>query len=99
MDFRGTFANSKDPQQSSVREELICRKGRGVFSALEMKYPTCVFLSLVGLLTVAVIPLSLGEMYTSLLNVKQAISVERKLIDYLKTYIDRELERLEDIQR
>ncbi|XP_038549486.1 prolyl 4-hydroxylase subunit alpha-3 isoform X2 [Micropterus salmoides] len=64
-----------------------------------MKYPTCVFLSLVGLLTVAVIPLSLGEMYTSLLNVKQAISVERKLIDYLKTYIDRELERLEDIQR
>ncbi|XP_031590793.2 prolyl 4-hydroxylase subunit alpha-3 isoform X1 [Oreochromis aureus] len=40
-----------------------------------------------------------GEMYTSLLNVKQAISVERKLIDYLRTYIDHELDRLEDIKR
>ncbi|GLD53444.1 prolyl 4-hydroxylase subunit alpha-3 [Lates japonicus] len=38
-------------------------------------------------------------MYTSLLNVKQAISVERKLIDYLRIYIDHELERLEDIKR
>ncbi|KAK1900529.1 Octopamine receptor 1 [Dissostichus eleginoides] len=38
-------------------------------------------------------------MYTSLLNVKQAISVERKLIDYLKTYIDHESERLEDVKR
>ncbi|KAI9547871.1 hypothetical protein NQZ68_012888 [Dissostichus eleginoides] len=52
-----------------------------------------------SLLTVAVIPVSLGEMYTSLLNVKQAISVERKLIDYLKTYIDHESERLEDVKR
>ncbi|XP_075956781.1 prolyl 4-hydroxylase subunit alpha-3-like [Anarhichas minor] len=38
-------------------------------------------------------------MYTSLLNVKQAIGVERKLIDYLRTYIDHESERLEDIKR
>ncbi|KAK1899611.1 Prolyl 4-hydroxylase subunit alpha-3 [Dissostichus eleginoides] len=38
-------------------------------------------------------------MYTSLLNVKQAISVERKLINYLKTYIDHESERLEDVKR
>ncbi|XP_070685651.1 prolyl 4-hydroxylase subunit alpha-3 [Pempheris klunzingeri] len=38
-------------------------------------------------------------MYTSLLNVKQAISVEQKLIDYLRTYIDQEVERLEDIKR
>ncbi|XP_041797044.1 prolyl 4-hydroxylase subunit alpha-3 [Chelmon rostratus] len=38
-------------------------------------------------------------MYTSLLNVKQAISVERKLIDHLRTYIDHEVERLEDIKR
>ncbi|KAK1899491.1 Prolyl 4-hydroxylase subunit alpha-3 [Dissostichus eleginoides] len=38
-------------------------------------------------------------MYTSLLNVKQAISVERKLIDYLKTYIDHESERLQDVKR
>ncbi|XP_051254366.1 prolyl 4-hydroxylase subunit alpha-3 isoform X1 [Dicentrarchus labrax] len=63
-----------------------------------MKYPACVYVSW-GLLTVAVIPVSVGEMYTSLLNVKQAISVERKLIDYLRTYIDHELERLEDIKR
>ncbi|XP_071767515.1 prolyl 4-hydroxylase subunit alpha-3 [Centroberyx gerrardi] len=52
-----------------------------------------------GLLTSAVVPVSLGEMYTSLLNVKQAINVERKLINYLGTYIDHELERLEDIKR
>uniref|UniRef100_A0A3Q2PG37 Prolyl 4-hydroxylase subunit alpha-3 n=1 Tax=Fundulus heteroclitus TaxID=8078 RepID=A0A3Q2PG37_FUNHE len=38
-------------------------------------------------------------MYTSLQNVKQAIHVERKLIDYLRTYIDNEMERLEDIKR
>ncbi|XP_059187436.1 prolyl 4-hydroxylase subunit alpha-3 isoform X2 [Centropristis striata] len=63
-----------------------------------MKFPTCVYFSW-SLLAVAVIPVSLGEMYTSLLNVKQAISVERKLIDYLKTYIDHESERLEDIMR
>ncbi|XP_034720055.1 prolyl 4-hydroxylase subunit alpha-3 isoform X2 [Etheostoma cragini] len=69
-----------------------------LLSALEMKHPTwlCFIWSL---LTVAVIPVSLGEMYTSLLNVKQAISVERKLIDYLRVYIDHEFERLEDIKR
>ncbi|KAK9521083.1 hypothetical protein VZT92_020920 [Zoarces viviparus] len=63
-----------------------------------MMYPTRVYLSW-SLLAVAVIPVSLGEMYTSLLNVKQAIGVERKLIDYLRTYIDHESERLEDIKR
>ncbi|XP_041665794.1 prolyl 4-hydroxylase subunit alpha-3 isoform X2 [Cheilinus undulatus] len=47
----------------------------------------------------SVVHVSVGEMYTSLLNIKQAISVERKLIDYLKTYIDYELERLEDVKR
>lgn len=66
---------------------------------LEMKkLSTCVYFSW-ALLTAAVIPVSVGEMYTSLLNVKQAISVERKLIDYLRTYLDHELERLEDIKR
>ncbi|XP_043976332.1 prolyl 4-hydroxylase subunit alpha-3 [Gambusia affinis] len=40
-----------------------------------------------------------GEMYTSLQNVRQAIDVERKLIDYLRTYIDSEQQRLEDIKR
>lgn len=63
-----------------------------------MKCLARVYLSL-GLLTVAVLPLSVGEIYTSLLNVKQAIGVEQKLIDYLRTYIDNELERLEDIRR
>uniref|UniRef100_A0A3Q3XDH7 Prolyl 4-hydroxylase subunit alpha-3 n=1 Tax=Mola mola TaxID=94237 RepID=A0A3Q3XDH7_MOLML len=37
-------------------------------------------------------------MYTSLLNVKQAINIEQKLIDYLGTYIDHELERLDDVK-
>lgn len=46
-----------------------------------------------------VIHVSVGEMYTSLLNIQQAMSVERKLIDSLRTYIDQELERLEDIKR
>ncbi|XP_056138769.1 prolyl 4-hydroxylase subunit alpha-3 [Lampris incognitus] len=40
-----------------------------------------------------------GEMYTSLLNVKQVIDVERRLMGFLRTYIDQELERLEDIKR
>ncbi|XP_047449776.1 prolyl 4-hydroxylase subunit alpha-3 [Mugil cephalus] len=62
-----------------------------------MKHPARVyFLLVVG---AALLPGASGEMYTSLLNVKQAISVERKLIDYLRTYIDRELEWLEDIRR
>ncbi|XP_076002077.1 prolyl 4-hydroxylase subunit alpha-3 [Genypterus blacodes] len=52
-----------------------------------------------ALLTPAVIPVCAAEMYTSLLNVKQAINVERKLINDLRTYIDRESERLEDIKR
>ncbi|KAM3875103.1 prolyl 4-hydroxylase subunit alpha-3 [Diretmus argenteus] len=52
-----------------------------------------------GLLTAAVVPVCVGEMYTSLLNVKQGINVERKLINHLGTYIDREVERLEDIKR
>ncbi|XP_060929655.1 prolyl 4-hydroxylase subunit alpha-3 [Limanda limanda] len=51
------------------------------------------------LLGCAVLTVSAGEMYTSLLNVRQAISVERKLIDDLRTYIDHEFERLQDIRR
>ncbi|KAM6933811.1 prolyl 4-hydroxylase subunit alpha-3 [Xenentodon cancila] len=63
-----------------------------------MKGPACVYF-LRGVVIAAVIPRCVGEMYTSLLNVKQAISVERRLIDYLRTYIDHEMERLEDIRR
>eukprot|EP00064_Thunnus_orientalis_P012006 superscaffoldBa00001794_g12039 len=63
-----------------------------------MKCIACVYINW-GLLASAVIPVCVGEMYTSLLNVKQAISVERKLINYLRTYIDHEVERLEDIKR
>ncbi|XP_072248287.1 prolyl 4-hydroxylase subunit alpha-3 [Leuresthes tenuis] len=63
-----------------------------------MKNPPRVYF-ICALVIVSVIPKSVGEMYTSLLNVKEAISVERKLIDYLRTYIDHELERLEDVKR
>ncbi|XP_054650244.1 prolyl 4-hydroxylase subunit alpha-3 isoform X2 [Dunckerocampus dactyliophorus] len=50
-------------------------------------------------LSCSVVQMCAGEMFTSLLNVRQAISLERKLIDDLKTYIDHERERLEDIKR
>ncbi|XP_041734268.1 prolyl 4-hydroxylase subunit alpha-3 [Coregonus clupeaformis] len=56
-------------------------------------YSVCVIINMI------LIPLSFGEMYTSLLNVKQAINVERQLIDHLETYIEHESERLEDIKR
>uniref|UniRef100_A0A674EI11 Prolyl 4-hydroxylase subunit alpha-3 n=1 Tax=Salmo trutta TaxID=8032 RepID=A0A674EI11_SALTR len=56
-------------------------------------YSACVIISVI------LMPLSFGEMYTSLLNVKQAINVERQLIDHLETYIEHESERLEDIKR
>lgn len=35
-----------------------------------------------------------GEMYTSLLNVKQAMNVESQCIDNLETYIEHDSERL-----
>ncbi|RVE65069.1 hypothetical protein OJAV_G00131780 [Oryzias javanicus] len=63
-----------------------------------MKHPAkmCLFWASV----IAVLLLGCGaEMFTSLQNVKQAISVERKLMENLKTYIDQEQERLEDIRR
>ncbi|KAK7883076.1 hypothetical protein WMY93_029250 [Mugilogobius chulae] len=40
-----------------------------------------------------------AEIYTSLVNVKDAISAERKLIESLKSYIDQESDRLQDIRR
>lgn len=52
-----------------------------------------------SLVAVAVTPACVGEMYTSLLNVRQAVAVERRLIEHLRTYIDRELERLDDVRR
>lgn len=69
---------------------------QSVRSVLDMKF-SAGLLYICALLSV--IRVSVGEMYTSLLNVKQAISVERKLIDHLRTYIDHELERLDDIRR
>ncbi|XP_015239359.1 PREDICTED: prolyl 4-hydroxylase subunit alpha-3 [Cyprinodon variegatus] len=50
-------------------------------------------------LTTALASIAAGEIFTSLQNVRQAILVERKLIGYLRTYIDSELERLRDIRR
>lgn len=70
--------------------------GRSAGPVSHMKFSACVFWSL---LAAAAMPVCEGEMYTSLLNVKQAITVERRLIDHLRTYIDRELERLDDIRR
>ncbi|XP_072546874.1 prolyl 4-hydroxylase subunit alpha-3 isoform X2 [Salminus brasiliensis] len=42
---------------------------------------------------------SLGEMYTSMMSVKQAILSERQLVPYLQTYIEHETQRLEDVKR
>ncbi|KAJ8403876.1 hypothetical protein AAFF_G00347440 [Aldrovandia affinis] len=40
-----------------------------------------------------------GEMYTSVRNVQQAISVERELLNHLRTYIEDETLRLHDMKR
>lgn len=77
------------------RADTSC-SGRSGGPVSHMKFSACVFWSL---LAAAATPVCVGEMYTSLLNVKQAITVERRLIDHLRTYIDRELERLDDIRR
>ncbi|XP_058270169.1 prolyl 4-hydroxylase subunit alpha-3 [Hemibagrus wyckioides] len=42
---------------------------------------------------------SLGEVYTSMMSIKQNILSERQLIDHLRRYLDRETQRLEDIKR
>ncbi|XP_046718128.1 prolyl 4-hydroxylase subunit alpha-3 isoform X2 [Silurus meridionalis] len=42
---------------------------------------------------------SLGEVYTSMRSVKQAISSERHLVDHLGKYLDQETQRLEIIKR
>lgn len=53
-----------------------------------------------SLLTVTcVVNMVSAEMFTSLLNVQQVIRVEEKLVHHLRTYIDQELQRLEDIRR
>uniref|UniRef100_A0A3Q3A9I8 Prolyl 4-hydroxylase subunit alpha-3 n=1 Tax=Kryptolebias marmoratus TaxID=37003 RepID=A0A3Q3A9I8_KRYMA len=59
-----------------------------------MKNPAC----LCFLWTFALIRRSGGEMFTSLQTVKQAIRAEGKLIDHLRTYIDQEAERLQDVR-
>lgn len=81
--------------QSTPGRDTSC-SGRSGGPASHMKFSACVFWSL---LAAAAMPACVGEMYTSLLNVRQAITVERRLIDHLRTYIDRELERLDDIRR
>ena len=100
LDSSGTFTRPEAPQSRSgqTREEPELLRGGRREDGLKMKFPSCVLLS-VTLLTVAVVPVCVGEMYTSLLNVRQAISVERRLIDYLRTYIDHEVERLQDVKR
>ncbi|XP_006628156.3 prolyl 4-hydroxylase subunit alpha-3 isoform X1 [Lepisosteus oculatus] len=46
-----------------------------------------------------VVPPSLGEIYTSVVNVQKAISVEKELLSHLRTYIEDETLRLNDIKR
>uniref|UniRef100_A0A9R1SRB6 Prolyl 4-hydroxylase subunit alpha-3 n=2 Tax=Cyprinus carpio TaxID=7962 RepID=A0A9R1SRB6_CYPCA len=41
---------------------------------------------------------SFGEMFTSVMSVKQAVFAERQLIDYLRTYLENEIQRLDDIK-
>lgn len=72
--------------------------GATAAAASQMNWSTCVYYCW-SLMAVAVMPACVGEMYTSLLNVKQAIAVERRLIEHLRTYIDHELERLDDVRR
>lgn len=99
VDFAGTFAIFKLSKQTEFRHQPLLQGERiCVHSVWEMKCSTCLYYCW-GFLAVAVFPVSAGEIYTSLLNVKQAISVERRLIDYLRIYIDHELERLNDIKR
>lgn len=82
--LREALRKLRNGEWSSLRAEMKCR-ARVYF--------------LWGFTIATVISACVGEMFTSLLNVKQAISAERKLIDYLRTYIDHELERLDDIRR
>uniref|UniRef100_A0A8C1VB95 Prolyl 4-hydroxylase subunit alpha-3 n=1 Tax=Cyprinus carpio TaxID=7962 RepID=A0A8C1VB95_CYPCA len=42
---------------------------------------------------------SFGEIFTSVMSVKQAVFAERQLIDYLRTYLENEIQRLDDIKR
>ncbi|XP_043115248.1 prolyl 4-hydroxylase subunit alpha-3 isoform X3 [Puntigrus tetrazona] len=42
---------------------------------------------------------SFGEMFTSMMNVQQAAFAERQLIDCLRTYLENETQRLDDIKR
>ncbi|XP_061073642.1 prolyl 4-hydroxylase subunit alpha-3 [Conger conger] len=45
------------------------------------------------------VPPLFGEMYTSVKNMQQAISVEKELLNHLRTYIQDETLRLNDIKR
>ncbi|CAN9510847.1 unnamed protein product [Ophioblennius macclurei] len=40
-----------------------------------------------------------GEMFTSLLSVQKAVGVERKLMEELEIYVEKEMERLQDLRR
>ncbi|XP_030633522.1 prolyl 4-hydroxylase subunit alpha-3-like [Chanos chanos] len=55
--------------------------------------------SLISVLCAINVGISFGEMYTSMMNVKQAILAEKELTEALKAYIERETQRLDDIKR
>ncbi|KAG9348503.1 hypothetical protein JZ751_002239 [Albula glossodonta] len=56
-------------------------------------------ISVWSVISLIVVPLSFGEMYTSVRNIQQAISVEKELLNNLRTYIEDETLRLNDIKR
>ncbi|XP_057684992.1 prolyl 4-hydroxylase subunit alpha-3-like [Corythoichthys intestinalis] len=66
-------------------------------NSLEMKPMACVLLTCACLCTLA--PTCACEMFTSLMDVQQAITVEKKLIGHLRTYIHKEWKRLQDVRR
>lgn len=84
--------------RSTAVEGEGARRSSGAAAVAALQMNLCVYYCW-SLVAVAVTPACVGEMYTSLLNVKQAIAVERRLIEHLRTYIDHELERMDDVRR
>ncbi|XP_066555459.1 prolyl 4-hydroxylase subunit alpha-3 isoform X1 [Amia ocellicauda] len=64
----------------------------GIVTCLEM-------LSVVALMILTLLPPSLSEMYTSVENVQRAFAAEKELLTHLRTYIEDESLRLNDVKR
>ncbi|XP_019723225.1 prolyl 4-hydroxylase subunit alpha-3 [Hippocampus comes] len=84
-------------QEEGFSQIPTARPRRGRAKLPEMKLARC--LQLACLCACALLPTCAADMFTSLLDVRQAIIVERKLIGHLRTYIDEEWDRLQDVRR